>query len=181
MLNEKSCLEVPEEIPAEESYKKLSFNQKKQVIENILYKIFELNKNRQTGITVDELVKNLTFSKNAILRALIKLLASRDIYSIKGRPNRYYKNGRVSHHFLNSSIILKDQRFDFRLFANDFGKIFVFLQEMNNDIFSENQASGGIIIEADSFNEFVGVLIEKSDIVQEEIFKFKNKLKEMID
>lgn len=180
-MYEISNLILPEDLPEQEEYNKLSYTRKGFFIENLLYQIFELNKNRKEGIAINELKKNLYFSKNSILRVLTKLLASRDIYCIRGRPIRYYKNGRISHHFLNSKILLKNQSFEFRLFANDFGDIKIFIQEKSRDPFAKNEFAGGIIIDADSFDEFVDAMYDKIDIIKEELNIFKKELKRLID
>jgi len=177
----KTDLQIPEEIDNMEFYNGLSFNQKGLVIENCLYKVFELNKDRLEGITINELRRNLPFSKNSILRGLTKLLAKREIYCIKGRPNRYYKNGRVSHHIANSAILLPNKVIDLRLFVNIFGKIHIFMQEKAVDILSDNDTSGGLIIDAENFREFVEGLQEKVNLVENELKLFKKKLKELID
>ena len=174
-------LEIPEDIPNDNKYNELSMSEKGFLIENIIYKIFTLNKDKVEGITIKNLQENLYFSKNAILRVLTKLLASRDIYCIDGRPKRYFKNGRISHHFLNSSIILENKIYDFKLFANYFGSIQIFIQEKSRDLFTTENYNGGIILDADCFDDFVEALLDKTDIIKKEIIKFKNELKRMID
>lgn len=180
-MYEYEILKIPDTLPNTEELNKLSFTRRGILLENIINSIFELNKNKKDGITIKELGQNLNFSKNALLRVLTKLVATRDIYCINGKPKRYFKNGRISHHFLNSTILLENQSFEFRLFANDFGKIKIFIQEKTRDLIAGSNYSGGIIIDADSYEEFLEALDNKMEIIQKEIKKFKNELKRLID
>ncbi|MHA2259032.1 MAG: hypothetical protein ACXACO_13760, partial [Promethearchaeota archaeon] len=70
---------------------------------------------------------------------------------------------------------------EFRLFANDIGKIKIFIQEKTRDLIAGSNYSGGIIIDADSYEEFIEALYNKMEIIQKEIKKFKNELKRLID
>lgn len=180
-MQKTSFLKLPEEFPKKEEYDNLSGSQKGFFNENIIYKIFFLNKNKKEGITINDLKDNLYISRNSIIRVLTKLLASREIYCIEGRPKRYFKNGRISHHFLNSSIILDNRSYEFRLFTNEIGKISIFIKEKSNDLFSEEEYAGGIIIDADNFEEFVDALIDKTEKIKSEIKNFKKDLKKLID
>ncbi|MHA1130953.1 MAG: hypothetical protein ACTSQQ_09105, partial [Candidatus Helarchaeota archaeon] len=145
---------VPDDILSKEDYLSLNQFQKQRYVERILYKIFDLNAEDNNGITINQLVNVLPFSRNTVQNHLNRLFEKREIYYISGTPKKYFKNGRISHKIEDLSFYIDNKKFTFQLLANNIGPLKIFIREKKMDEYGETNTTGGIIIDSNQFDKF---------------------------
>lgn len=140
-----------------ENFKRLSPQDRKELIRNVLLKIVKQNSN---GITVPQIEKLTNFDARTISKHLEYLTAIREVYKLEmgAKTIIYYPNGKIMHS-ANKDYNIGDKFFAFSLISNVFGD-FVYIQEKGLDMYNTLIVKGGLIIQKEHLGEFIERLSE---------------------
>lgn len=179
-------IKIPKNIIAEEDFLKLSRQNKKFYLENLLKTILKLNSKRELGVTIKDLSSIIDLvSESTILNYLNHLNDSGIIYSLKGKPTRYFLNGRISHEIPGGFFELSgDREYEFKLIANNLSELYspiIILEEFKRDEFDKKEKKGSIMIRGEDFDDFINYLQMFKPKINEFITNFKEKIQEVID
>jgi len=181
-----SSLEVPKNLMSDEDFSMLSRQNRRFYLENLIKKVLKLNNKREFGVTLKDLSLMINLvSEITIQKYLNRLNDSGVIYSLKGRPTRYFINGRISHEIPGGYFELsKDRIYEFKLIANNLSELFspfIIIQELKKDEFDETEKKGSIMIRGEYFDDFINYLQKFRSQINEFVKNFKEKIQEVID
>lgn len=174
-------VKIPDEALSKEEYLLLNQFQKSNYVEKILYRIFELNAENNSGLTMHQLVQVLPFSRNTIQKHLNRIFEKREIYYTSGTPRKYFKNGRISHKIEDLSFYIENKKFTFQILANNIGPLKIFIREQKIDDYGESHTSGGIIIDSNQYEKFLEELFLRNERIKEEVKLFQNRVRRLIE
>jgi len=181
-----SSLKIPKNIMSDEEYAELSRHNKQFYLENLLKTILKMNRKRDAGITIRDLSSLIHFVSDRTIKHYIDHLNDiGEIYSLKGKPIRYFFNGRVSHELPGGSFELSNNRiYEFKLIANNLSELLsplIIIEEYKRDEFDEKEKKGSIMIRGEDFDDFINFFQTYKPKINEYIKNFKEKVHEVID
>ncbi len=181
-----SSFKIPKDIMIDEDFSKLSRQNKRFYLENLIMTILRMNRKRETGVTLRDLNSIINFvSDRTINTYIVHLNDIGEIYSLRGKPMRYFINGRVSHEIPGGSFELsKNRLYEFKLIANNLSELlspFIIIEEFKRDEFDKMEKKGSIMIKGEDFDDFINYLQTFKPTINEYLKNFKEKVNEVLD
>ncbi len=181
-----SSFKVPKDIITDEDFSNLSQQNKRFYLENLIMTILRMNSKRETGVTLRDLNSIINFvSERTISTYIAHLNDTGLVYSLRGKPIRYFINGRISHEIPGGSFELsKNRLYEFKLIANNLSELlspFIIIEEFKRDEFDQMEKKGSIMIKGEDFNDFINYLQTFKPGINEYLKNFKEKVNEVLD
>ncbi len=133
-----------------------SASERRDYLKRVILMILEANRNRKSGVLMQELVEHLPFKRNQIERAIQDLLQQREIYALEHYKRfQYFINGRVDHKIVGDEFDTKDRRYIFKVIANSRRRVELFIQEKALSFFGEEHNNGAILIPFQDLDGFI--------------------------
>ncbi len=106
-----------------------------------------LEKNKERGLTLNQLNRMVTFvSKPTLSKYLNTLLAKRQIYKVqRSNTTEYYPNNRPLHPLINKTLNFDTKRYKFQIVSYEDG-LYLHIQEINKNPYGKEEIAGGILI-----------------------------------
>ena len=139
---------------SEKEFNGLSYEQQEKHREHVIKKILD---NANEGITAPEISRLIEYlgTPKTIQRYLDKFDNINLLYKkIKGNTYVYFKNGRLLHQILEENVPIGKKIYSFIFMKNPDGE-FVSIQEKKKNEYDVLILSGGIIVEKESFGQFL--------------------------
>lgn len=116
--------------------------------------------NKKTGITINDIETNSYFERHTISRYLNKMALTGEIYANQEvKPALFFPNGNVVDPLSESNVEIGGKFYTLYKLHNQFGDYY-YVQEKRKAAFESLEISGGLIIAASSFNQFIQFLKE---------------------
>lgn len=180
-----SKIKIPDEIISSEEFLNMNRTNRKFYVINLIKTVLKLNSKSEYGITLQDLHDIMNFiSLRTIKIYLDNLIASGEIYCLKGKPFRYFINGRISHSISGGNFQLGNRIYELNLIANSLSELLspiVFIQESKIDEFEEIEKKGSLMIDGVDFEDFTQHLQKFVPKIREYLKNFSNKIYEVID
>lgn len=180
-----SKIRIPDEITTSEEFQNMNRKNRKFYAINLIKTILKLNSKSEYGITLKDLHDIMNFiSLKTIKNYLDNLIASGEIYCLKGKPLRYFINGRISHSIPGGSFQLDNRIYELSLIANNLSELLspiIFIQESKIDEFEEIEKKGSLMIKGEDFEDFTQHLQAFLPKIKGYLKNFHNKIYEVVD
>jgi len=184
-LKYESKIKIPNEIITYEEFINMNRRNRRFYVTNLIKTILKLNSKSEYGMTLKDLHDIINFISLVTLKRYIdNLIASADIYCLKGRPLRYFINGRISHSIPGGSFQLGNCIYELNLIANNLSELLspiIFIQESKIDEFDEIEKKGSLMIKGEDFEDFIYHLQAHLPKIRDYLKNFNNKIYEVID
>lgn len=180
-----SRIKIPSEIIISEEFVNMSRKNRKFYAINLIKTVLKLNSKVEYGITLKDLHDIMSFiSQKTIKTYLDNLIASGEVYCLRGKPNRYFINGRISHSIPGGSFQLGNRIYELSLIANNLSQLFspiIFMQESKIDEFEEIEKKGSLMINGEDFEDFIQYILTFRPKINEYLKNFNKKIFEIVD
>jgi len=180
-----SKIKIPEDVIPKKEFLSMNRKNRRFYLNSMIITILKLNSKNERGITILDLHAVMNFVSIKTLRLYLEnLIASGEVYCLKGKPIRYFINGRVSHSIPGGSFNLSDRVYDLYLIANNLSEILspiIFIQESKIDEYDELEKKGGIMIKGEDFDDFLISLQAYLPKIKSYAENFNKQINEVID
>lgn len=184
-LKYESKIKIPNEIITYEEFNNMNRRNRRFYVTNLIKTVLKLNSKSEYGMTLKDLHDIMNFIGQRTLRKYMdNLIASGDIYCLKGKPLRFFINGRISHSIPGGSFQLGNRIYELNLIANNLSELLsplIFIQESKIDEFDETENKGNLMIKGEDFEDFIHHLQAHLPKIREYLKNFNNRIYEVID
>lgn len=141
------------ELEENENYLKKPPQEKERYTESKIKEIIQLN--TEWGINMKQIEENTYFHRNTISKHVRNIMTKGEIYQYPpdSRNGLLFSNGNLLDPIFKDRILMQDKFFEIYVISNRMGK-FLYIQEKKEDIYSQVESKGGIIIPIDQMDIF---------------------------